>query len=75
VLTTFLFDVLFMSAPVERIQDRQVKQGIRIANSFIMAGVAAVLQKGGGGHAAFWLLGVGAVGAEHVREPGGPNQR
>lgn len=43
VLTTFLFNASFVLALVERIQDRQVKQGIRIANSFITTGMAAVL--------------------------------
>lgn len=57
VLTTFLFNAPFVSAPVEMIRNRRVKQGIRIANSFITAGVAAVLQKGGGGgHDAFAVL-------------------
>jgi len=65
VLPTFLFNAPFLSAPVERIGDRRVRQGIRIASSFVTAGVAAVLQRGGGG----------GVGAEPVREPGGPHQR
>ncbi|PAN28798.1 hypothetical protein PAHAL_5G178800 [Panicum hallii] len=49
VLPTFLFNAPFVSAPVERIGDRRVRQGIRIANSFVTAGVAALLQGGGGG--------------------------
>ncbi|XP_066314875.1 GDSL esterase/lipase At4g10955-like [Miscanthus floridulus] len=48
-LPTFLFNAPFVSAPVERIGDRRLRQGIRIANSFVTAGVAAVLQRGGGG--------------------------
>ncbi|XP_062219897.1 GDSL esterase/lipase At4g10955-like [Phragmites australis] len=49
VLPTFLFNAPFVSAPVEQIGDRWVRQGIRIANSFVTAGVAAALQKGHGG--------------------------
>lgn len=47
VLPTFLFNAPFVSAPVERIGDRRVRQGIRIASSFVTAGVAALVQKGG----------------------------
>lgn len=47
-LPTFLFNAPFVSAPVERIGDRRLRQGIRIASSFVTAGVAAVLQRGGG---------------------------
>ncbi|KAF0918105.1 hypothetical protein E2562_022692 [Oryza meyeriana var. granulata] len=62
VLPTFLFNAPFPSTPVEKIGDRRVKQGIRIANSFVTAGVAAVLHKGGagggasGGYDAFAML-------------------
>ncbi|XP_040385634.1 GDSL esterase/lipase At4g10955-like [Oryza brachyantha] len=48
-LPTFLFNAPFPSAPVEKIGDRRVKQGIRIASSFVTAGVAAVLHQGRGG--------------------------
>nr|CAB3474097.1 unnamed protein product [Digitaria exilis] len=50
ILPTFLFNAPFVSAPVERIGDRRVRQGIRIAHSFVKAGVAAIVlqQKGGG---------------------------
>ncbi|KAI5000130.1 GDSL esterase/lipase At4g10955-like [Hordeum vulgare subsp. vulgare] len=47
-LTTFLFNAPFLSAPVERIPHKKVKQGIRIAKSFVTAGVATVLHKSGG---------------------------
>ncbi|KAL6615949.1 hypothetical protein ACP70R_038219 [Stipagrostis hirtigluma subsp. patula] len=58
VVPTFLFNAPFVSAPVERIRDKRVRQGVRIANSFVTAGVAAVLQKGGGANnaAAFAAL-------------------
>ncbi|TVU35277.1 hypothetical protein EJB05_17161, partial [Eragrostis curvula] len=44
-LPTFLFNAPFVSAPVEQIGDKRVRQGIRIASSFVTAGVAAVLQR------------------------------
>ncbi|XP_014754241.1 GDSL esterase/lipase At4g10955 isoform X2 [Brachypodium distachyon] len=57
VLTTFLFNAPFLSAPVEKIPHKGMKQGIRIAKSFVTAGVATVLQKGtGGGEDAFAAL-------------------
>ncbi|CAO1945795.1 unnamed protein product [Urochloa humidicola] len=56
-LPAFLFSAPFVSAPVERIGDRRVRQGVRIASSFVTAGVAAVLQRGGAVHdAAFAAL-------------------
>ncbi|GJM93308.1 hypothetical protein PR202_ga09854 [Eleusine coracana subsp. coracana] len=45
-LPAFLFNAPFVSAPVERIGDERVRQGIRVAASFVTAGVAAVLKKG-----------------------------
>ncbi|GJN17854.1 hypothetical protein PR202_gb04957 [Eleusine coracana subsp. coracana] len=42
----FLFNAPFVSAPMERIGDERVRQGIRVAASFVTAGVAAVLKKG-----------------------------
>uniref|UniRef100_A0A0D9V510 Fungal lipase-type domain-containing protein n=1 Tax=Leersia perrieri TaxID=77586 RepID=A0A0D9V510_9ORYZ len=57
ILPTFLFNAPFPSAPVEKIGDARVRNGIRIANSFVTAGVAAVLQShGGGGGDAFAAL-------------------
>ncbi|CAM0882444.1 unnamed protein product [Alopecurus aequalis] len=57
VLPTFLFNAPFLSAPVESIPHKKVKQGIRIAKSFVTAGVATVLHKGGGsGDEAFAAL-------------------
>jgi hypothetical protein len=43
ILPTFLFNAPFVSAPVERIGDERVRHGVRIASSFVTAGVAAVL--------------------------------
>lgn len=43
-LATFLFNPPFVSAPVERIKDKKVKQGIRIASSFITAGLAVAVK-------------------------------
>ncbi|CAL4947736.1 unnamed protein product [Urochloa decumbens] len=51
-LPAFLFNAPFVSAPVERIGDLRVRQGVRIASSFVTAAVAAVLQQRGGGSAA-----------------------
>ncbi|KAL6845052.1 hypothetical protein ACP4OV_024547 [Aristida adscensionis] len=48
-LPTFLFNAPFVAAPVERIRDRRVRQGVRVVGSFVTAGVAAVLRRGGGG--------------------------
>lgn len=42
-LETFLFNPPFFSAPIERIKDKKLKQGLRIANSFFTAGVATVV--------------------------------
>ncbi|KAL5222981.1 hypothetical protein ABZP36_027694 [Zizania latifolia] len=57
VLTTFLFNAPFPSVPLEMIEDRRVKQGIRVAKSFVTAGVAAVLRTGGdGGYDPFAVL-------------------
>ncbi|KAJ4806893.1 alpha/beta-Hydrolases superfamily protein [Rhynchospora pubera] len=42
---SFLFNPPFLSAPIEMIKDTKVKAGIRIANSFVTAGVASVLKK------------------------------
>lgn len=44
-LPAFLFNAPFVSAPVERIGDARVRHGVRVANSFVTAGVAAVLHK------------------------------
>ncbi|CAO2178462.1 unnamed protein product [Urochloa humidicola] len=56
-LPAFLFNAPFVSAPLERIGDRGVRQGVHIASSFVTAGVAAVLQRGGAVHdAAFAAL-------------------
>lgn len=43
-LRTFLFNPPFVSAPLERIKDKKVKQGIRIASSFITAGLAVAVR-------------------------------
>ncbi|KAJ1285157.1 hypothetical protein BS78_03G258400 [Paspalum vaginatum] len=56
VLPTFLFNAPFVSAPVERIGDRRLTQGVRIAHSFVTAGVAAVLPRGGVHDASFAAL-------------------
>ncbi|XP_031495899.1 GDSL esterase/lipase At4g10955-like [Nymphaea colorata] len=39
-LETFLFNPPYVSAPIERIKDRKLRTGLRIANSFITAGLA-----------------------------------
>lgn len=44
-IKSFLFNPPFLSAPIERIKDAKVRAGIRIANSFVTAGVASVLKK------------------------------
>ncbi|KAJ3684826.1 hypothetical protein LUZ61_013990 [Rhynchospora tenuis] len=44
-MKSFLFNPPFVSAPIEMIKDTKVKAGIRIANSFVTAGVASVLKK------------------------------
>ncbi|GMP96683.1 hypothetical protein CsSME_00045215 [Camellia sinensis var. sinensis] len=43
-LEAFLFNSPFLSAPIERIKDKKVKQGIRIASSFIAAGFTVALK-------------------------------
>ncbi|KAL6979450.1 hypothetical protein U1Q18_021113 [Sarracenia purpurea var. burkii] len=43
-LEAFLFNPPFFSAPIERIKDKKVKQGIRIASSFIAAGLTVALK-------------------------------
>ncbi|XP_047056891.1 GDSL esterase/lipase At4g10955-like [Lolium rigidum] len=71
-LPAFLFNPPFLSAPVERIPHKKVKHGIRIAKSFVTAGVATVLQhKGGGGDEAFaalarWVPNVLVNPADHI---------
>ncbi|KAJ3695056.1 hypothetical protein LUZ60_000433 [Juncus effusus] len=44
-IKSFLFNPPFLSAPIEIIKDQKIKHGIRIANSFMTAGVAKVLKK------------------------------
>uniref|UniRef100_A0ACD5VYU9 Uncharacterized protein n=1 Tax=Avena sativa TaxID=4498 RepID=A0ACD5VYU9_AVESA len=69
-LPAFLFNAPFLSTPVERIPHKNVKQGIRIAKSFVTAGVATVLQKGGGDEAfaalARWVPNVLVNPADHI---------
>lgn len=43
-LKAFLFNPPFFSAPIERIKDKKVKQGIRIASSFITAGLTLAVK-------------------------------
>ncbi|URE20348.1 Lipase (class 3) [Musa troglodytarum] len=43
-IKAFLFNPPFLSAPIERIKDKKVKQGIRIASSFITAGLALAVK-------------------------------
>ncbi|XP_047326631.1 GDSL esterase/lipase At4g10955-like isoform X2 [Impatiens glandulifera] len=43
-LEAFLFNPPFFSAPIELIKDKKVKQGIRIASSFLAAGFAVALK-------------------------------
>ncbi|KAG0449342.1 hypothetical protein HPP92_027382 [Vanilla planifolia] len=43
-LNTFLFNPPFFSAPIERIKDKNVKQGIRIATSLVTAGLSFALK-------------------------------
>lgn len=43
-LESFLFNPPFVSAPIERIKDKKVKQGIRIAGSVITAGLAVAVK-------------------------------
>ncbi|KAM0874063.1 hypothetical protein ACQ4PT_037683 [Festuca glaucescens] len=69
-LPAFLFNPPFLSAPVERIPHKKVKHGIRIAKSFVTAGVATVLNKGGGDEAfaalARWVPNVLVNPADHI---------
>ncbi|KAJ4952556.1 hypothetical protein NE237_029388 [Protea cynaroides] len=44
-LQAFLFNPPFLSAPIEKIKDKNLKHGIRMANSFITAGLA-IARKG-----------------------------
>lgn len=44
-LSSYLFNPPYFSAPIERIKDKNVKHGIRIASSFIKAGGAAMKAK------------------------------
>uniref|UniRef100_A0A5B7BXM1 Fungal lipase-type domain-containing protein n=1 Tax=Davidia involucrata TaxID=16924 RepID=A0A5B7BXM1_DAVIN len=43
-LEAFLFNPPFFSAPIERIKDKKLKHGIRIASSFLTAGFAVALK-------------------------------
>ncbi|XP_052208899.1 GDSL esterase/lipase At4g10955 [Diospyros lotus] len=43
-LEAFLFNPPFLNMPIERIKDKKVKQGIRIASSFIAAGLTVALK-------------------------------
>lgn len=43
-LEAFLFNPPYVSAPIERIKDKKVKQGIRIASSLITAGLAVAVK-------------------------------
>lgn len=43
-LETFLFNPPYFSAPIERIQDKKVKHGIRFAGSLITAGLAITMR-------------------------------
>ena len=43
-LEAFLFNPPFFSAPIERIKDKKVKQGLRIASSLITAGLAVAVK-------------------------------
>ncbi|KAJ6797181.1 GDSL esterase/lipase-like [Iris pallida] len=43
-LDTFLFNPPFVSAPIERIRDKKVKHGLRIAGSVITAGLSLALK-------------------------------
>ncbi|KAJ6695296.1 ALPHA/BETA-HYDROLASES SUPERFAMILY PROTEIN [Salix koriyanagi] len=44
-LQAFLFNSPFISAPIERIKDKRVKHGLRIASSVITAGLAFTTKK------------------------------
>ncbi|KAF8379709.1 hypothetical protein HHK36_029154 [Tetracentron sinense] len=43
-LKVFLFNPPFFSAPIERIKDKKLKHGIRIASSFITAGITVAVK-------------------------------
>ncbi|KAL5726985.1 hypothetical protein ACHQM5_000225 [Ranunculus cassubicifolius] len=43
-LESFFFNPPFFSAPIERIKDKKIKHGIRIASSLLTAGVAVAMQ-------------------------------
>lgn len=43
-LESFLFNPPFLSAPIEKIKDQNVKRGIRIASSFMAAGLTVALK-------------------------------
>uniref|UniRef100_A0A1D1XSA3 GDSL esterase/lipase At4g10955 n=1 Tax=Anthurium amnicola TaxID=1678845 RepID=A0A1D1XSA3_9ARAE len=43
-LESFLFNPPFVSAPIERIKGKKVKQGLRIASSFVTAGLTMVMK-------------------------------
>ncbi|CAL5437721.1 unnamed protein product [Camellia sinensis] len=43
-LEAFLFNPPYLSAPIERIKDEKVKHGIRIASSFLAAGLTVALR-------------------------------
>ncbi|KAG5539529.1 hypothetical protein RHGRI_019917 [Rhododendron griersonianum] len=43
-LEAFLFNPPFFSAPIERIKDKNVRHGIRIASSFLAAGLTVALK-------------------------------
>ncbi|XP_078431345.1 alpha/beta-Hydrolases superfamily protein [Wolffia australiana] len=43
-LESFLFNPPFISAPVDRIKDRKLKHGLRVAGSFVAAGLALAAQ-------------------------------
>ncbi|KAH7863441.1 hypothetical protein Vadar_017599 [Vaccinium darrowii] len=49
-LEAFLFNPPFFSAPIERIKDKNVKHGIRIASSFLAAGLTVALKSRRGHH-------------------------
>lgn len=44
-LQTYLFNPPFFSAPIERIKDKKVKNGIRIASSLVTVGLSFALQR------------------------------
>ncbi|MQM07246.1 hypothetical protein Taro_040084, partial [Colocasia esculenta] len=43
-LESFLFNPPFVSAPIERIKDKKVKVGLRIASSFVTAGLTMAMK-------------------------------